>query len=236
MFTMMVIDVMSNLDISTSEASIFQIFLTRIRAWQEFMRRGAETRLRPEAEIGLYGELLFLRELLINGVAPSVATESWIGPLNGTQDFVLGHGAVEVKTTLATAGFPAEIGSLEQLDNSTRQPLFLAAARIRLDDAGATLPTLVSDIRTLLSADPLACSSLNVKLLHAGYFDGAAQDYKRHFVPVSQRLFLIDDSFPKLTKAMVRPEISQARYNLDVDSVATQTVQFTSALDKLGII
>ena len=236
MFTMMAIDVISNLNIGTSEAGLFQIFLARIRAWQEFMRRGTETRLGPEAEIGLYGELLFLRALLVSGVPPSIATESWVGPLSGVQDFALGHGAVEVKTTIASAGFPAEIGSLEQLDNSMRQPLFLAAQRIRLDEAGGTLPALVSDVRALLASDPVACSGLNAKLLHAGYLDAAAEQYKRSFLPVSQRLFLVDESFPKLTRATVQPEIRQARYELDVDTVSTEPVEFLGALGQLGVI
>ena len=113
------------------------------------------------------------------GLPSVVAIEGWVGPLNGIQDFVLGGGAVEVKTTIATAGFPATIGSLDQLDDSIRQPLFLAAVRIRLDPSGMSLPAIIEDTRTLLSEDPAAQHMLNVKLIHAGYLDAVSEHYKR---------------------------------------------------------
>jgi hypothetical protein len=235
-FTMMAIDVISNLNIDTSEAGLFQMFLTRIRAWQEFMRRGPETLLEPEAEVGLYGELLFLRRLLVSGVPPLIAIESWVGSMNGVQDFVLGHGAVEVKTTIASEGFSAEIHSLEQLDNSVRQPLFLAAERVRLDAAGATLPSLISEIRELSAADLLACSNLNTKLIHAGYCDAATERYKRLFLPISEEVFLVDESFPKLTRANVSPDIRQARYEIDLGAFGGESVGFLVALEQLGVM
>jgi hypothetical protein len=236
MFTMMAIDIIANLNIIASEEGLFQIFLARIRAWQEFMRRGTEARLSPEAEVGLYGELLFLRSILTAGTSQSVAVESWVGPFNGTQDFALGHGAVEVKTTIAADGFSAEIGSLEQLDDAQKQPLFLAAERIRLDESGLTLSSLIEHTRALLIADSGSLSSFNIKLLHAGFLDAAAEHYKRAFSPVSERLFLVDPAFPKLTRALVRPEIRQARYELDVDRVNVQPMELYAALNQLGVI
>ena len=55
MFTMMALDVIATLNAgsATAEDRLFQLFLARIRAWQDFMRRGTDTTLGPEAEIGL---------------------------------------------------------------------------------------------------------------------------------------------------------------------------------------
>ena len=47
-------------------------FLGRIRAWQEFMRKGAMA-LSPEAELGLVGELTTLDAIINEGVAASTA-------------------------------------------------------------------------------------------------------------------------------------------------------------------
>ena len=237
MFTMMALDVISTLNAgTTAEDRIFQLFLARIRAWQDFMRRGTDTTLGPEAEIGLFGELVFLRGMMDAGLASVVAIEGWVGPLNGIQDFVFGGGAVEVKTTIATAGFPATIGSLDQLDDSTRQPLFLAAVRIRLGPSGMSLPALIDDTRTFLGADPAAQHMLNIKLIHAGFLDAVSEHYKRTFAHVSTKVLRVGDGFPRLTRASVPAQVIAARYELEIDGIDAGPVAVRAALDQLGVM
>ena len=238
MFTMMALDVIATLNAgrATAEERLFQLFLARIRAWQDFMRRGTDTTLGSEAEIGLFGELVFLRSMIQAGLPSEVAIEGWLGPMNGIQDFVLGGGAVEVKTTVATSGFPATIGSLDQMDDSTRQPLFLAAVRICLDATGMSLPTIIEDTRTLLGEDPAARHTFNIRLIHAGYLDAVSEHYRRSFAHVSTRIFHVAEGFPRLTRARVPPQVIQARYELDIDGVNTGTVDVRTALDQLGVM
>ena len=238
MFTMMALDVIATLNAgsATAEDRLFQLFLARIRAWQDFMRRGTDTTLGPEAEIGLFGELVFLRSMVEAGLPSVVAIEGWAGPLNGIQDFVLGGGAVEVKTTIATAGFTATIGSLDQMDDSTRQPVFLAAVRIRLDPSGMSLPAIIEDTRTVLSADPAAQHMLNIKLIHAGYLDGVSEHYKRTFAHVSTKVLRVEDGFPRLTRASVPAQVTAARYDLDIDGIDAGPVTVRAALDQLGVM
>src|SRR5437870_233713 len=116
LFTMMAFDIIGTLEAfsNASEEKVLQVFLARIRAWQDFMRRGTDTVLAPEAEIGLIGELVFLRSIMEVITQSATVIDSWLGPLNGIQDFVLGTGAVEVKTTIAASGFPATIECLDQ--------------------------------------------------------------------------------------------------------------------------
>jgi hypothetical protein len=170
------------------------------------------------------------------GLPSAVAIEGWLGPINGIQDFALGGGAVEVKTTIATAGFPATIGSLDQMDDSSRQPLFLAAVRICLNATGMSLPTIIDDMRTLLSEDPAARHTFNIKLIHAGYLDAVSEHYKRSFAHVSTRIFHVAEGFPRLTRASVPPQIIQARYELDIDGVNADTIAVRTVLDQLGVM
>ncbi len=238
MFTMMALDIIATLNAgsATAEEMLFQLFLARIHAWQDFMRRGTDTTLGPEEEIGLFGELLFIRSMIEAGLHTAAAVDGWLGPLDGIQDFVLGGGAVEVKTTIATAGFPATIGSLEQMDDSTRQPLFLAAVRIRLDRSGMSLPAIIEDTRAILSADAPAQSMFNLRLIHAGYLDAVSDHYKRSFAHVSTRVLHVELGFPRLTRANVPMQIRQARYELDIDCIDTDSVAVRDALDQLGVI
>src|SRR5699024_6198251 len=111
-------------------------------SWQEFMRMGREG-LSADAELGLVGELCIMQEMIEQGVPLFTAVDAWQGPHDGLHDYLLAGGAIEVKSTLASEGFPVKIASLEQLDNSHSQPLFLAGLRFSVESTGMTLPQLV---------------------------------------------------------------------------------------------
>jgi len=238
MFTLMAIDIMATLSsrCEAAEDKLLQFFLARIRAWQHFMSQGADTTLGPEAEIGLFGELLFLRGILSEGLPPDLAIEGWVGPLDGVQDFLLGSGAVEVKTTLASVGLSARIGSLEQLDDSIRQPLYLAAIRIRSDSSGISLAELIEETRIFLSEELAAQQMLNIKLIHAGYLDGGSENYRRTFVHVSTGVFRVEAGFPRLTRATVPARITTARYEIEIDCIDAERVSISAALIQLGVM
>jgi hypothetical protein len=238
MFTLMSLDIISTLNAGSEipEERSFQLFLARIRAWQDFMRRGTETTLGPEAEVGLFGELVFLRGILEAGVPPVFAVEGWLGPINGVQDFALGSGAVEVKTTIASAGFVATIASLEQMDDSARQPLFLAGVRICQEASGMSLPEIIENTRTLFRKHATARHSFDIKLLHAGYLDAVSDHYKRSFALVCMQIFRVAEGFPRLIRAGVPRHVIQARYELQIDGIDTITVPLHMVLEQLGVI
>ncbi len=236
-FTTMVLDVIDTLESCsvTSEELLFRLFLARIRAWQDFMRRGTDTNLGPQAEIGLFGELVTLQGIINAGLEPGVPVEGWEGPLNGIQDFVMGTGAVEVKTTIAGTGFPIVIESLDQLDDAILQPLLLAAVRLCVNENGTSLPGAVSATRALIGNDP-ARNTLDTKLLHAGYVDATADQYKRRFVTVETRIVAVTNEFPRLTRATVPRGILGACYQLDLDQISTPTFTMQEALRRLGVL
>ena len=237
LFGAMVADVVNAMahESGADEQRLLRIFLGRIRAWQEFMRKGAQA-LSPEAEIGLIGELTLLRAIIEAGAPQAQAIESWVGPLDGVQDFEIGAGAMEVKATLSAAGFPAKIGSLEQLDDSTRQPLFVAAARMRQTDSGLSLPEFVEAMRMAIKGDAEAERLLSERLLAAGYFDAHADRYPRRFALAGIRVVEVGEGFPRLTSGTAPAGIMRAMYEIDLDKAPGDNVGVAGALKKLGAI
>ncbi|MBF0214390.1 MAG: PD-(D/E)XK motif protein, partial [Magnetococcales bacterium] len=69
---------------------LFRLFIDRIEAWQEFMHQGRALVLGPEAEVGLGGELFFLKLLLERGLSATAILDGWQGPLDGRHDFLVG--------------------------------------------------------------------------------------------------------------------------------------------------
>lgn len=239
LFASMACDVVGALDDSVAagsdEGKLLRVFIGRVGAWQEFMRKGSQA-LSPEAEVGLIGELALLRAIIEAGVAPATAIESWVGPLNGIQDFEIGAGALEVKATLSPAGFPARIGSLEQLDDSTRQPLFVAGARLRQSESGQNLPGIVEAMRQAIKGDGEAERLLSERLLAAGYIDSHADRYQRKFELAGTRVVEVAGNFPRMTAGSVPVGIMKAMYEIDLDKAPGDNVGAEGALKKLGAI
>ena len=239
LFAAMAYDVVGTLDDAVAagadEAKLMRVFIGRVGAWQEFMRKGTAA-LSPEAEIGLVGELTLLRAIIDAGVSSALAIESWVGPLDGIQDFELGTGALEVKSTLSAAGFPAKIGSLGQLDDSVRQPLFVAGVRLRQTASGQNLPEIVEAMRLSIKGDAESERLLTEHLLAAGYIDAHADRYPRRFEHAATRVVEVTNDFPRLTSGSVPVGIIRAMYEIDLDKVPGENVGTVGALKKMGAI
>jgi hypothetical protein len=237
LFAAMACDVVGALDDAVlsgaDEAKLARIFIGRVSAWQEFMRKGTQI-LSPEAEIGLIGELTLLSTIIDAGIPSALAIESWVGPLDGIQDFELGTGALEVKSTLSAIGFTAKIGSLEQLDDSVRQPLFVAAARLRQTDNGRNLSETVEAIRLAIRGDAESERLLTERLLAAGYIDAHADRYPRRFEHVGTRVIEVNKDFPRLTSGNVPAGIIRTMYELDLDKAPGENVGTLGALKRMG--
>lgn len=238
LFAMMTDDVVTTLQglRDADDERLFNMFLARIKAWQDFMRRGGDGVLSPEAEVGLFGELEFLHNLISAGLPAATAVEAWQGPLDGIQDFILGPGAIEIKSTVSPSSFPATIGSLDQLDDSLTRPIFLAGIRLALTNSGRTLPDQVVGLRTLMADESAALSLFDTRLLHAGFLEGTADRYTRRFSRMTTRMLHVTDGFPRLTRANVAIEIRRARYEIDLDLISTGDLKVGHALRQLGMI
>ena len=237
LFAEMVGDVAGAMDAvhCEGEERLLRTLLTRVRSWQEFMRKGLQA-LSPEAEIGLVGELTFLRTLLEFGVPAPQAVEAWVGPLDGIQDFELGTGAVEVKATLSNQGFPAKIGSIEQLDDSLRKPLFVAGTRFSQRESGMNLPECVLSVRKALGGDQGAVGLFEDRVLIAGFHAVHADRYPRRFVHEGMRIVEVGEDFPRLVPGNVPAGIRRAIYEIDLDFAPGTDAGVAGVLKKLGAL
>lgn len=238
-FRLMVCDVISALDHAVAngadETKLMKVFIGRVAGWQEFMRKGTQT-LSAESEIGLIGELLVLHEIIKIGVSSVVAIESWVGPLDGVQDFEIGTGVLEVKSTISNSGFLAKIGSLDQLDDSLRQPLFLVGVRLKQAANGKNLPEIVKTICDELGSNSESDGLLIDRLLAGGYVDAHAESYFRKFELVEMLLLEVVDTFPRLISGKVPVGIMKTTYEIDIEKIHGENLCLTEALIRLGAI
>jgi len=152
--------------------------------------------LSEERQAGLFGELLFLERLILNGTPDAIS--SWVGPDRQPHDFRLGTLEFEVKTT-SGARRVHTINGLGQLEPSLACTLYLVS--IQTTDAGTggrSLPDLVDNIDQLLS-DPDRKEFLR-RLELSGFIQRHRTHYsRRRRLRTDMALIVVQDGTPRLT-------------------------------------
>jgi len=236
LFTKVAVDLVALLErISTEEGSrLYGAMVSRIVAWQSFMKRERDGALSAEEEVGLIGEIIVLSNLIEDGVPPLAAVESWVGPSAGLHDFEIGSGAIEAKTTLSTSRHLARIANLDQMDDSTHRPLYLATIRLAQLESGSTLPEMLHDMQGVL-IDAGAHSLFSTKLVSVGYSVTFAAEYTRRFCCLELAYRRVTTEAPRLTRASVPSAVIEASYTLDLDAYQISGNSYASISHELGV-
>lgn len=232
-FSVMATDVLRCLEAVGTEnpRDLADAFIGRVSDWQSFMSRKRRP-LSSERQLGLMGELWFLDRLMQTRLG-AAAVDCWQGPLHAAQDFLIGAGAVEVKSSLTGRTFLARINSLEQLD-ADRVPLFLAALRFDVVDDGTDLVSMVAHLRELMAEAGLS-RVFEALLLLSGYDDDHAEHYRRKLGLLDARAFRIGPDFPCLRRQAIPQQVRKVVYTLDVDALEQPALLLDDALSEFGI-
>lgn len=211
-------DIVQSVEVARTEKAAVSSFIVRLTAWQRFLERQGQQGLSPSAQLGLYGELLFLARYAPKYLPIELAIDAWTGPLGTNQDFELGRVAVEVKTTRANTQEHFHVSSERQFDTAglERLLLFQLAVDVRQGEDN-TLPQLVSEIRGLLAELPAALLVFNHRLLEAGYLDAHASLYmKAAYTEREHRVFQVREGFPRITEADLRDGVGRVNYTVSI--------------------
>ena len=237
LFESMITDVIEhifNLEGQT-HALIFKKFVDRVRDWQNFMSRGRSGLSRAD-EIGLFGELLILNNLLDSNVPTTEVLDWWKGPLHGRHDYHINGGGLEVKSTTSEEGFIIDVFDISQLDPALVEALFLFGIRLKVDQDGKTLPDMVNHLRERLQNNTSALFNFDKCLGFAGYDDEHISHYNTKYQMSEIVGFEVNASFPSLRIATLSPEIFEVRYRLDLNSIHQPKLTQNETLKKLGVI
>jgi hypothetical protein len=205
----------------------------RLAHWQRFAQHAPDG-LSVSEQIGLYGELVLLDDLMSHGVDPHIALEGWQGPDGAAHDFRTGTLAIEVKSTTDITGTKVSIANERQLDNSGLSRLILMVVSFdRRSSAGRTLPQFVE---YLIARMPTAEFDLfSDRLLAAGYLHAASAPYGTHgFQSRGTRFFEVREGFPRVVPGSLLPGISNVSYLLDTVGLASFLVDREPVLRGFG--
>lgn len=222
LFTDLVISLYETIKDIENEDQATKMFINTIRYWSDFLKSKRNDFLSDEVIQGLYGELVYLENLLHTSKSPiNEILQSWKGPYDANQDFHFIAKNVEVKTKLKNGNI-INIASEHQLEPEVGKTLELAVVSIEnLKKSGDTLKQIIDRIRdkaiteggsiTIIS-DALAEKKLN-------FANVVAYDHLQ-FKPDTIDVYDCGHKdFPKLIYSDLKNSIKDVKYKLILNSI-----------------
>lgn len=173
-----------------------------LNKWRYFWGHQPADILSYEELIGLTAELWFLYHWLIPKTDISTAVQRWRGPYKSRHDFEWLRKSVEVKATTNVQSRIHVIHGIEQLSPPENGELFLFSLKLREEQgAETTLPKLVAACQDFLKENLDALTDFENALALTGYSPMHNEKYESfHFRVVDEKLFTVNNRFPKITK------------------------------------
>lgn len=196
---------------------------SRFISWCEIFKRVNNTALTKQEQIGLYGEMCFLKNRIQEN--PTIdnyqLVESWIGSEGKEQDFKYDTLLHEVKCVTTRRSFAVSISSERQLEVENNESLVLVVYIVdKQNGTENTLNTAVSKVRNMLNDNPVALSLFEFKLLEFGYFD---EDHKHYanssYEDRETHFYSVNEDFPRIIEKQLETPIFNVRYQIQLEGI-----------------
>ena len=219
-----------------NDQAAVEVVLARLKRWRDLLKTRREKLLSKSDQIGLFGELIFLRDLFIKHLGAREALSAWRGPRSDEQDFLYGNWLMEVKSQMSSSDRKIHVSSQDQLDPVSGEIILChqtLGVSSETDQNAWTLKGLVQEIREIASnTDPYAGELLEGNLIEVGYADH--EDYDRDFLLLNQRLFFrVDGAFPRIVAADIRPGVEDVRYSIRIEECAGWELAESDVTDRV---
>jgi Putative PD-(D/E)XK family member, (DUF4420) len=235
-FTTLVQDIVNVLSLIPEGKAAVSAFIVRLKRWQSFLEKHNPEGLSTIAQQGLYGELWFLRQLVLPYLGLFSGTRSWTGPRATQQDFQFSGCAVEVKTTSAKQHQKLTIASERQLDDTGTGTIVLLHLSLDVRQGqGETLPAIVANIRALVADDTLAKDELENCLFEVGYLDIHASRYEETAYSIREyNYFKVENDFPRIIESDLRNGVGDVRYTISVAECKRFSIPASEVITLIG--
>jgi len=213
-------DLINKVSDITSESDLVKVLIERLAKWNLLFEKLGHQGLSDDACRGLYGELYFLRTLILSGISADFCINAWKGSEKAVQDFQFSDLAVEIKTTHGKNQQKLHIASERQLDINIIPDIYLFHLSLEVrQNHGESLNHIAEDLMAMLSACPSAQSVFRLKLFEAGYFDQHKVYYEDTGYAIRQKnIYKITEDFPKITENMIPSGVGDVRYSVVISA------------------
>ena len=198
-----------------------EVLHNRLLEWSDFLSKTNKKHLTNQQIQGLFAELCFLKELIVdNEYSKESLLSSWQGPERNAHDFILGDIAVEIKSVAGSHAESVRISSENQL-STYLEHLFLKCYFLSVDqdgEKGISLNYQVSKVLELLDHQELI-EIFEKKLIAAGYINLSEYDCPSFGIEKEQT-YQVRDDFPRITPATLPQGITKVSYDLELIAIS----------------
>ncbi len=192
----------------------------RYITWKTMFKRDADSKISREFLQGLFGELYFLKNYMIENYGAEVSVNAWSGPDAKSKDYAVGTTWFEIKTVGANST-AVRISSLTQLDSEYDGHLVIIRAEAmsdEFDNGESSVGQLFRYIFDQIQDETV--EGIFLSKLSAYGFDISDKTFDQRFNVKSMNFYLVNDSFPRLTDTKVPyPEMSDVNYSLIINAL-----------------
>ena len=217
----------------TESARALPTVLARIHKWQSLFTRGQSGVLSASEQLGLFGELIVLRDVFLTRVDPFSALSAWQGPMGAEQDFQFQEWLFEVKSQMVTSDKQLHISSEHQLDIvSGNIALFHQVFATSEQPEARTLLALANEVRlTILRISPHAANLLDARLIQVGYEPLPDYDLE-NLLLTSRNAYEVKADFPRVCASDLSPGLSHVRYRLSLEACSPFRIEAQELLSR----
>lgn len=196
-----------------------EMLIKRYLSWQKLLQYVNGSVLSFSRQKGLIGELLFLEDC-IDVLSPAKALKAWTGPDGSDQDFIFEDSWNEVKA-VSLASKEVKISSLEQLEQEVDGALTIfVLEKTTPGDNRIVLTYLVNKLKKVFDNEEELADLFALKLFKYGYRKKDEKEYEKNQFRFVERIdYVVDSSFPKLTRENVPIEIVSGEYSLSLAAI-----------------
>jgi hypothetical protein len=214
-------DILSDADKCKTEISLLESIYGKCCQWQDFLKKKRNEKLDKPKQMGLIGELTFLKKLF-SIIDLRSAIDAWKGPDKYAKDFLISSNGFEIKSKNSGLNAKVKISSEYQLLKDDLNKLFLVVYVIdnssKSNQRAFILNDLISEIREFIKKnDPDCLAIFNSKINDYGFSDD--HNYSKDYW-ISQDTFYIfgvEEEFPKITVEDIdRKFLSRVNYELSL--------------------
>jgi Putative PD-(D/E)XK family member, (DUF4420) len=172
--------------------------------------------------MGLFGELLHLKELLLKNEDHQLIVSGWNRPAPANHDFDYDSQATEIKT-VSKDKTTVKITSAYQLEAPEGKLLYLKIYRIEAIDRSKTdsLGDLYEEVKSLINSETikeqfiLKCITDNLK-----YGGPRLITLPYKFIQIDETQYLVDQElFPRINRHALPESISNISYKIDLSAI-----------------
>ncbi|MBT6232032.1 MAG: PD-(D/E)XK motif protein [Nitrosomonadales bacterium] len=198
------------------EKSINCFLKNLIFAKDFFEEENVPRKLTAEEQIGLFGEIQILKEILGKKFNLGTSLSSWTGP-SKKHDFTLPNTLLEIKTT-STDTKKINTSSTNQIAPVYDKKLKLIFVQIKKNINGLSLHEVIDNYSKILKEESeLLFNDFILKLTQCRYLDIHKSEYKQKYKIDKLNFFNINENFPYIKEYVVPDGLSDLSITYKID-------------------